>query len=86
MAPKLRFPEFVNEGEWNVDILDNVAQNVMYGMNAAAVDFDGENKYIRITDIDEDTRVFTPNPLASPDGVLEEKYILKKEICFLRKR
>lgn len=39
-----------------------VATNVMYGMNAAATNYDGENQYIRITDIDEQTRLFCPNP------------------------
>lgn len=77
LIPKLRFPEFKNEESWNVKTLGDVAKNVMYGMNAAAVDFDGENKYIRITDINEDTRAFSPNPLTSPDGLLEEKYSLK---------
>lgn len=77
LVPKLRFLEFKNEKSWNVDKLENLAENIMYGMNAAAVDFDGENKYIRITDIDEDTRAFSPNPLTSPEGLLEEKYSLK---------
>jgi type I restriction enzyme S subunit len=74
LVPKLRFPEFANSGEWEEKTLGSVAANVMYGMNSAAVEFDGENKYIRITDIDEDTRMFTPNPLTSPDGLLDERY------------
>jgi type I restriction enzyme, S subunit len=85
LVPKFRFPEFVNDGEWKVKKLEDVAENVMYGMNAAAIDFDGENKYIRITDIDEDTRVFLPNPLTSPNGQLEEKYSLNVgDILFAR--
>ena len=65
--------------------LGEVATNFMYGMNAAATVYDGENQYIRITDIDERTRLFTPNPLSSPDGELEDKYLLEKgDILFAR--
>jgi type I restriction enzyme S subunit len=79
----LRFPSF--EGEWEVKKLGEVATNFMYGMNAAATVYDGENQYIRITDIDERTRLFTPNPLSSPDGELEDKYLLEKgDILFAR--
>lgn len=82
-VPNLRFPEF--EGEWKVKKLGEVATNFMYGMNAAATVYDGENQYIRITDIDERTRLFTPNPLSSPDGELEDKYLLEKgDILFAR--
>ena len=79
----MRFPEF--EGEWEVKKLGEVATNFMYGMNAAATVYDGENQYIRITDIDERTRLFIPNPLSSPDGELEDKYLLEKgDILFAR--
>ncbi|NUN99736.1 MAG: restriction endonuclease subunit S [Saprospiraceae bacterium] len=74
LVPRLRFPEFHNDGNWEEKSLGAVAENIMYGMNSAAVEFDGENKYIRITDIDEETRMFIPNPLTSPEGLLEEKY------------
>ena len=54
-------------------------------MNAAAVKFDGKHKYIRITDIDEETSDFIPNPLSSPDGALEQKYLVKEnDILFAR--
>ena len=57
----------------------------MYGMNAAATNYDGENKYIRITDIDESTRLFNPNPLCSPKGNLESKYLLNEgDVLFTR--
>jgi len=79
----LRFPSF--EEAWEVKKLGEVATNFMYGMNTAATVYDGENQYIRITDIDERTRLFTPNPLSSPDGELEDKYLLEKgDILFAR--
>ncbi|MFL9483676.1 restriction endonuclease subunit S [Chitinophagaceae bacterium LWZ2-11] len=76
LIPTLRFPEFEKEEEWEEKTLGEVTENVMYGMNAAAVEYDGQNKYIRITDIDENSRSFLPDPLTSPDGPLEEKYIV----------
>ncbi|WP_286418778.1 restriction endonuclease subunit S [Myroides odoratimimus] len=79
----MRFPGF--EEEWETKKLGEVATNVMYGMNAAATNYDGENQYIRITDIDEQTRLFCPNPLSSPDGELDNKYLLHKgDILFAR--
>lgn len=65
--------------------LGNISSNEMYGMNSAAKDYDGFNKYIRITDISETSNKFIPNPLTSPDGDLEDKYKLKKgDIVFAR--
>lgn len=82
-TPQLRFPGF--EGEWENKKLGEISVGVMYGMNAAAISFDGENKYLRITDIDENTRKFTPNPLTSPDCKIERKYKLKEgDIVFTR--
>ena len=49
----------------------------MYGMNSAAKEYDGFNKYIRITDISETSNKFIPNPLTSPDDELESKYQLQ---------
>jgi len=57
----------------------------MYGMNAPAKDFDGENKYIRITDISESSNTFIPNPLTSPDDELDDKFLLKdNDLLFAR--
>ncbi|MDP2888656.1 MAG: restriction endonuclease subunit S [Bacteroidota bacterium] len=81
--PILRFPEFT--GVWEKNNLGNLSDNVLYGMNSSAISFDGLNKYIRITDIDDNTRKFKPNPLTSPDGIIEDKYKLKKgDIVFAR--
>jgi type I restriction enzyme S subunit len=81
--PKLRFPGFT--GEWQEKRLGDVGEKIMYGMNSAAIDFDGMNKYLRITDIDDETRSFKPNPLTSPDGQIEDKYRLRKgDMVFTR--
>ncbi len=81
--PLLRFSEF--KGEWDICSLKQISKDVSYGMNSAATIYDGSNKYLRITDIDEELRIFKPNPLSSPKGNLEEKYKLKKnDIVFTR--
>ena len=81
--PRLRFPEF--HGEWEEKKLGAIADRVMYGMNAAAIPFDGINKYLRITDINDDSRKFEANPLTSPSGEIEDKYKLQKgDIVFAR--
>lgn len=81
--PVLRFPEF--EGEWVLNSFENISENVMYGLNASAIKFDGKHKYLRITDIDEGTREFKPNPLSSPAGRIDEQYKLKEaDIVFAR--
>ena len=70
---------------WHKTTLGEISQDIMYGMNAKAIPYDGEHKYIRITDIDEATNRFTPNPLSSPDGEIGEKYKLKEgDILFAR--
>ncbi len=38
-----------------------------YGLNSAATEYDGENKYLRITDIDDDSREFNISDLTSPE-------------------
>lgn len=58
-----------------------------YGLNAAAKEFDGKNKYIRITDIDDASREFLLSDLSSPDICLDgmSKYLLSRgDIVFAR--
>ena len=45
-------------------------------MNAAAKPFDGENKYIRITDIDEASSTYNDTDIVSPDGTLTDNYVV----------
>lgn len=54
-------------------------------MNAAAKPFDGSNKYVRITDINEESRQFSLSDLTSPEGAIEDKYKLREgDIVFAR--
>ena len=54
-------------------------------MNAASGVFDGSNKYIRITDIDEESRCYTDENPVSPKGELDDKYLVREnDILFAR--
>jgi len=84
-VPKIRFKGF--GGEWKRETLGKLCEPLSYGLNAAAVEFDGENKYIRITDIDDLSRCFLSNDLSSPKKDLStyENYVLKRgDIVFAR--
>ena len=64
-----------------------MATSFEYGLNVAAKEYDGENKYIRITDIDDNTHEFLTENLTSPDDDLTdaENYKLAKgDILFAR--
>ncbi|HFU3700074.1 TPA: restriction endonuclease subunit S [Streptococcus suis] len=63
--PDLRFPEFTDA--WKQRKLGEVAISFDYGLNSAATEYDGENKYLRITDIDDDSREFNISNLTSPE-------------------
>ena len=52
-------------------------------MNAAAKPFDGENKYIRITDIDEASSQYLYDDVVSPDGELGDSYLVKENDILL---
>lgn len=69
-VPRIRFQGFT--GDWEQRKLGDVADSFEYGLNAAAKEFDGANKYIRITDIDDSTHEFLPTDLTSPDTVIEQ--------------
>lgn len=64
-VPEIRLDGF--EGEWEKVRLKDVTESIEYGLNASAKEFDGENKYIRITDIDDVSRKFKEDSLTSPN-------------------
>ena len=77
----MRFPEFT--GEWEMATFGDIAKGFDYGMNAAAKSFDGNNKYIRITDIDEVSSQYLYDDVVSPDGELEDRYLVKENDILL---
>ena len=64
-TPNIRFKKF--EHNWFKECLNKVSNSIEYGLNASAKDFDGIHKYLRITDIDESSRLFLTDKLSSPD-------------------
>lgn len=76
--PKIRFKGF--QGEWEETSLSKLSTNYKYGINAAAIPYDGTNKYLRITDIDENTRMFSQEDLTSPGTDLSccNEYLLEE--------
>ena len=85
LYPEIRFAGFTDP--WEQRKLGEVAYGFEYGLNAAASDFDGEKKYLRITDIDDQTREFRTDDLSSPDinNPIDDKYLLKEgDILFAR--
>ena len=84
-VPEIRVDGF--EGEWEKVKLKDVTESIEYGLNASAKEFDGENKYIRITDIDDVSRKFKEDSITSPDINVSEcdNYLLcEKDILFAR--
>ena len=84
-VPEIRLNGF--EGEWEKVKLKDVTESIEYGLNASAKEFDGENKYIRITDIDDVSRKFKEDSITSPDINVSEcdNYLLcEKDILFAR--
>lgn len=78
MEPVLRFK--ADDGsdfpDWEEKTLGELCAPLTYGMNAAATRFDGENRYIRITDIDDETHAYLSDDVVSPEGELDDKYIV----------
>ena len=72
---------------WEQRKLGELSSSFEYGLNVAAKEYDGENKYIRITDIDDDSREFKQEDITSPDIDLSsaENYRLSEgDILFAR--
>ena len=83
--PAIRFNGFTEA--WEQRKLEELAESFNYGLNASAMEFDGENKYIRITDIDEYSHRFIESGLTSPNTDLSnaDDYLLKEgDILFAR--
>ena len=86
-SQKIRFKD--NNGNyypaWEEKTLGQVTDNISYGLNSASKKYDGENKYIRITDIDETTGKYNNLDIVSPDCVLSDEYKLKiNDLLFAR--
>ena len=67
--------------------MGDIAQSFEYGLNAPAKEYDGTNKYLRITDIDDVSRKFNIDNLTSPDielSTAKNYRLLNGDILFAR--
>ena len=69
-VPEIRFAGFTDA--WEQRKLSEICGSFEYGLNAAATTYDGKNKYIRITDIDDSSHIFKTDDLTSPDADLDK--------------
>ena len=84
-VPKIRFKGYTDE--WGEYRLGDIAASFEYGLNVAAKEYDGTNKYLRITDINDSSRLFESSGVTSPDTDIAkaENYRLQKgDILFAR--
>lgn len=83
--PEIRFEGFTDP--WEQRKLGSIAASFDYGLNAAATDYDGQNKYLRITDIDDITHEFLKSDLTTPlaDLAMSSDYLLEEgDLLFAR--
>ena len=72
---------------WEQRELGEICTSFEYGLNAAATSYDGENKYLRITDIDDSSHRFNYDDLTSPDtdiSVADNYKLSEGDILFAR--
>lgn len=84
-VPEIRFEGFTDP--WEQRKLGEICEGLSYGVGAAAVPFDGATRYLRITDIDDETHQFLEDDLSSPDpsfSLSDTDYLRPGEIVFAR--
>ena len=64
--------------------LKDICFPITYGLAASAIPFDGIHKYIRITDIDENTGEYLTDSLVSPAYFSNEYKVVNNDILFAR--
>ena len=85
IAPPIRFKGFTDK--WmRMTIKETLTQPLEYGLNAAAGKFDGNRKYLRITDIDDETRLFNKTDVTSPklDYISDSYRLQEGDLVFAR--
>ena len=69
---------------WEEKKLGEISSSPKYGLNASGIDYDGEHKYLRITDIDEVTHTFSPKELTTPSEFSDDYLLEENDIVFAR--
>lgn len=70
--------------EWEERKLGEISSSPKYGLNASGIDYDGEHKYLRITDIDEVTHTFSPEEITTPSEFSDDYLLEENDIVFAR--
>ena len=71
--------------DWEIRKLSQVCSKPEYGLNRSAVPYDGKRGYLRITDIDEESRRFKASDITSPEGDVDSSYRMEiGDIAFAR--
>ena len=84
-VPAIRFKDFTDT--WEQRKLGEISESFEYGLNAAATEYDGKHKYIRITDIDDSTHLFLQDDLTSPDidfSTADDYLLQEGDVLFAR--
>lgn len=83
---QLRFKseDGTNFPAWEEKKLREISSSPKYGLNASGIDYDGEHKYLRITDIDEVTHTFSPEEITTPSEFSDEYLLEENDIVFAR--
>lgn len=86
LIPKLRFPEFRDEGEWReVQLGKCLLLHPDYGINAPAVPYsDNLPTYLRITDISEEGYFIRDKMVSVDRDVVENNYLKEGDIVLAR--
>ena len=69
---------------WEEKKLGEISSSPKYGLNASGIDYDGEHKYLRITDIDEVTHTFSPEEITTPSEFSDDYLLEENDIVFAR--
>ena len=67
LVPKLRLEKFIDGNNWTDFTLGKISESLVYGLNASSKEYDGIHKYLRITDIDDESHLFIKKNLTSPN-------------------
>ena len=69
---------------WLLSDLGKVCTGFDYGIGAESKEFDGVNRYIRITDIDDETSLYNSNNIVSPTFIDDNCIVQENDILFAR--